>query len=153
MDVAEPFAETPQPCGERRLVKRRLFAITFFACVVGHAFDTRDGPGRSRYFRRPKAARTILTGSIRVKNRRACGKLLGINIKFHLRGGLDRLVLVGSERGGTRLPTSAANAPCDFFVDYGEVIFLRQPASVRTVACSLATAARTFGGSDAGDDS
>jgi hypothetical protein len=22
-----------------------LFAITSFACVVGHAFDTRDGPG------------------------------------------------------------------------------------------------------------
>ena len=46
MDVAEPFAETLQPCGERRLVKRRLFAIASFACVVGHAFDTRDGPGK-----------------------------------------------------------------------------------------------------------
>ena len=46
MDVAEPFAETLQPCGERRLVKRGLFAIASFACVVGHAFDTRDGPGK-----------------------------------------------------------------------------------------------------------
>jgi hypothetical protein len=51
-----------------------LFAITFFARVVGHAFDTRDGSGRSRQFRRPKAARTILTGSTRVKNRCGCGK-------------------------------------------------------------------------------
>jgi hypothetical protein len=23
-----------------------LFAIAFFACVVGHAFDTRDGSGK-----------------------------------------------------------------------------------------------------------
>ena len=37
MDVAEPFTETLQPRGERRLISRWLFAITFFARVVGHA--------------------------------------------------------------------------------------------------------------------
>ena len=46
MDVAEPFAETLEPRGERSLVGRELFAITFFACVVGHAFDTRDRSGK-----------------------------------------------------------------------------------------------------------
>ena len=46
MDVTEPFTETLQPCGERRLVGRWLFAITAFARVVGHAFDIRDGKGR-----------------------------------------------------------------------------------------------------------
>lgn len=46
MDVAEPFAETLEPHGQRRLVGGRLLAITFFACVVGHAFDTRDGSGK-----------------------------------------------------------------------------------------------------------
>ena len=46
MDVAEPFAETLEPGGERRLVSWWLLAtIFFFACVVGHAFDTRDGTG------------------------------------------------------------------------------------------------------------
>ena len=79
MDVAEPFAETLEPRGERSLVGRRLFAITFSARVVGHAFDTRDGSGKIAKFRRPKAARTILTGSIRVKNRGACGKILENN--------------------------------------------------------------------------
>ena len=42
MDVTEPFAETLEPRGERGLVGGQLFAITFFARVVGHAFDTRD---------------------------------------------------------------------------------------------------------------
>ena len=46
MSVAEPFAETLEPRGERSLVGRWLFAIIFFACVVGHAFDTRDGSGK-----------------------------------------------------------------------------------------------------------
>jgi hypothetical protein len=77
-----------------------LFAIASFACVVGHASTPATVQARSRYFRRPKAARTILTGSIRVKNRHPCGKLLGINMKFQLRGERDRLVLIGSERGG-----------------------------------------------------
>jgi hypothetical protein len=45
-----------------------LLAITFFACVVGHAFDTRDGSGKITMFPPPKAARTILIGFIRVKN-------------------------------------------------------------------------------------
>jgi hypothetical protein len=41
-----------------------LLAITFLACVVGHAFDTRAGSSNSA----PKAARTILIGFMRVKN-------------------------------------------------------------------------------------
>ena len=45
MDLAEPFTETLEPRGKRRLVSRWLFAITSFACVVGHAFDTCDGRG------------------------------------------------------------------------------------------------------------
>jgi hypothetical protein len=68
MDAAEPFAETLKPRGERSLVSRESFASTFFACVVGHAFDTRDGSGKITIVPPPKAARTILTGSIRVKN-------------------------------------------------------------------------------------
>ncbi len=46
MDLAEPFAETLEPRGERSLVSRWLFAITFSARVVGHAFDTRDRSGK-----------------------------------------------------------------------------------------------------------
>jgi hypothetical protein len=54
-----------------------LFAIIFFARVVGHAFDTRDDSSKiTKAPPRPKAARTILTGSMRVKNRCACGKQL-----------------------------------------------------------------------------
>src|SRR5712691_7402230 len=40
--LAEPFTETPQPRGEHGLVSRWLVAITPFARVAGHAFDTRD---------------------------------------------------------------------------------------------------------------
>src|SRR5215831_3562137 len=39
MDVAEPFAETLEPRGERSLVGWWVFAISSFARVVGHAFD------------------------------------------------------------------------------------------------------------------
>jgi hypothetical protein len=46
MDAAEPFAETLKPRGERSLVSGGSFASTFFACVVGHAFDTRDGSSK-----------------------------------------------------------------------------------------------------------
>ena len=42
MDVAEPFAETLESRGERSLVGWWVFAISFFARVVGHAFDTRN---------------------------------------------------------------------------------------------------------------
>ena len=45
MKVAEPFAETLEPRGERSLVGRRLLAVTLLARVVGHAFDTRDRSG------------------------------------------------------------------------------------------------------------
>src|SRR6266508_128045 len=62
--MAEPFAETLGPRGERCLVGRWLSAITFFARVVGHAFDTRDRSGRiAAVPPPPKGARTILTGS------------------------------------------------------------------------------------------
>jgi hypothetical protein len=54
MNAAEPFAETLEPGGERRLVSWWLFVIIFFACVVGHAFDTRDGQARSPQLRRPR---------------------------------------------------------------------------------------------------
>ena len=96
MDVAEPFAETLEPRGERSLVRRRLFAIASFACVVGHASTPATVQARSRYFRRPKAARTILTGSTRVRIRAlAVSPVNQIQIlsfaKEH-----DRLVLVAS---------------------------------------------------------
>ena len=45
MKVAEPFAKTLEPRGERILIGRRLLAVTLFARVVGHAFDTRDRSG------------------------------------------------------------------------------------------------------------
>ena len=66
MDAAELLAQTPEPCGERRLIGQRSFAITFFACVVGHAFDTRADFGKINSA--PQAARTILIGFMRVKN-------------------------------------------------------------------------------------
>jgi hypothetical protein len=46
LDAAELLAQTPEPCGERRVIGRRSFAVTFFACVVGHAFDTRADFGK-----------------------------------------------------------------------------------------------------------
>ena len=100
MDVAEPFAETLQPCGERRLVKRRLFAIASFACVVGHAFDTRDGSGKIAKAPPPQGRADHTDWVQASQDRHPCGKLLGVNMKFHLRGERDRLVLIGSERGG-----------------------------------------------------
>ena len=56
MELAEPFTETLEPCGERRLVSRWVFAITSFACVVGHAFDTRDGRGNHGSSAAPRRA-------------------------------------------------------------------------------------------------
>jgi hypothetical protein len=44
--VAELLAQTPEPCGERSLISQMFVAITFFACVVGHAFDTRADFGK-----------------------------------------------------------------------------------------------------------
>jgi hypothetical protein len=50
-DAVEPFTETMQSRGERRLLSRLLFTITrsarviahaWSAMVVGHSFDTRD---------------------------------------------------------------------------------------------------------------
>ena len=55
MDAAEPFAETLKPFGERSLVHREFFAITFLACVVAHAFDTRDGSGKITIIPPPKS--------------------------------------------------------------------------------------------------
>jgi len=45
MVPAEPFAEIPQPGGEHGLVGVWLVAVTLLACVVAHAFDTRDFSG------------------------------------------------------------------------------------------------------------
>src|SRR5262249_54483297 len=71
--MAEPFAETLETRRERSLVGRWWFAITRLARVVGHASTPATVSARSRSFRRPEAARTILTGPMRVKNRRARG--------------------------------------------------------------------------------
>src|SRR5262249_33262347 len=68
MDAAGAPRPTLKPRRQRSAAGRELFAITFCACVVGHAFDTRDGSGKITIVPPPKAARTILTGSIRVKN-------------------------------------------------------------------------------------
>src|SRR5262249_30579757 len=62
MVPAEPFAEIPQPGGEHGLVGVWLVAITLLACVVAHAFDTRDVFRRSRLYRRLRGARTIGAG-------------------------------------------------------------------------------------------
>ncbi|HZD28753.1 MAG TPA: hypothetical protein VE251_08685 [Xanthobacteraceae bacterium] len=64
--MAEFLAQTLEPCGERSLIGQSMFAITFFACVVGHAFDTRAEFGKINSA--PQAARTILIGFMRVKN-------------------------------------------------------------------------------------
>src|SRR5262249_32070544 len=45
VNLVEPFAEMLQTRGERSLFGRWSFAITPFARVVGHAFDTRNHPG------------------------------------------------------------------------------------------------------------
>lgn len=45
-ELAQPFIETFEPRGERRLVSRWLFVITSLARVVGHAFDIRDREGK-----------------------------------------------------------------------------------------------------------
>jgi hypothetical protein len=66
--VAQLLAQSLEPSGKRSLVLQRLFAITFFACVVGHAFDTRVGFGKITTMPPPKVGRTILIGFIRVKN-------------------------------------------------------------------------------------
>jgi hypothetical protein len=54
LDVAELLAQTLEPCAERSLVGRRLFAIAFFACVVGHAFDTRADFGKINSAPKPR---------------------------------------------------------------------------------------------------
>jgi len=54
LDAAELLAQTPEPCGERRLIGRRSFAITFFAGVVGHAFDTSADFGKINFAPKPR---------------------------------------------------------------------------------------------------
>ena len=68
VDVAQLLAQTLEPSGKHGLVVQRLFAITLFACVVGHAFDTRVSFGKITTISAPKVGRTILIGFIRVKN-------------------------------------------------------------------------------------
>ena len=68
--IAEPFAETLEPRGERSLVGWLKLAIVFVAFVervVGHAFDTRKQYEEIAAVRRPEAARTILAGFGQVK--------------------------------------------------------------------------------------
>jgi hypothetical protein len=52
--VSELLAQTLESRGKRCLVGRRLLAITFLACVVGHAFDTRAGSSRITTIPPPK---------------------------------------------------------------------------------------------------
>jgi hypothetical protein len=68
--LAEPFAETLEPRGERSLVgwlKLAIVFVVFVACVVGHAFDTRKQNGEIAAVAALKAARTILAESGQVK--------------------------------------------------------------------------------------
>ena len=54
--IAEPFAETLEPRGEReprRLAEACDRLVAFVARVVGHAFDTRTHYGEIAAFRRP----------------------------------------------------------------------------------------------------
>jgi hypothetical protein len=68
--VVEPFAEPLEPRGERSLFGGSSVAIvTVCARVVSHAFDTATFSGEIAALRRPEAARTILAGYSRVKNR------------------------------------------------------------------------------------
>src|SRR5258708_18953306 len=71
MMVAEPFAETLQPCGQFRFVGRLIVAIIVSA-RLGHARFQHDR-GRTAA---PEAARTILRGSGQVKNRPLSHKVL-----------------------------------------------------------------------------
>ena len=54
LDVAELLAQTLEPCAERSLVGWSLFAIAFFACFVGHAFDTRADFGKINSAPKPR---------------------------------------------------------------------------------------------------
>src|SRR5450830_1871492 len=58
-----------EPRGESSLVVRRFLAITFAARAVSHAFDSRGLKGLALDSAALKAARTILTGFVRVKKR------------------------------------------------------------------------------------
>jgi hypothetical protein len=59
--LVEPIAETPQPRGERSLVRRPGCWIVAIASVA-HVFDTRDWSRRfPAILAAPKTARTILT--------------------------------------------------------------------------------------------
>jgi hypothetical protein len=88
MDLAEPFAETLVPRRERSLIDRRLLAIASFACVVGHAIDTRDRSGKIATAPPPKAARTILSADYRVKNSASMDK----SLKRPRKSSCDRIV-------------------------------------------------------------
>ena len=66
--LVELIAEMPKPRGESSLIGKPAVRIVLAACVVAHDADTRARKKSSRTFRPLKAARTILTGSGRVKN-------------------------------------------------------------------------------------
>jgi hypothetical protein len=87
MMVAEQFAQTLQPCGQRGIVGCWFVAIIAWTRHVrymrSNAFDAKQrlqqDHGRSTA---PEAARTILSGSGRVKNRRAPVKPLKSNLNW-----------------------------------------------------------------------
>ena len=89
--IAEPFAETLEPRGERSLVvwlKLAIVLVAFVACVVGHAFDTRKQIREIAAVCRPEAARNILAGSGQVKKCRTPAN--------RLKRRLDRAIFTGS---------------------------------------------------------
>ena len=63
MDLAEPFAKSLQPRGERSLIGRWSFAITLLARAVNHGFDTRDRCGGIATFPPPRGRADHMTGA------------------------------------------------------------------------------------------
>ncbi len=66
MDMAEPFAETPEPRGQRSLFGGWFSAVTVFARVAGHNLDTRDGFRGSSAAPRPRGTYALRLGESRI---------------------------------------------------------------------------------------
>jgi hypothetical protein len=54
MNMAEPFAETLEPRRKRSLIGWWLLVVTFFARVVGHAFDAARFQAKARSSAAPR---------------------------------------------------------------------------------------------------
>ena len=81
LDMAEPFAETLQPRGERGLVGRWLIAITVCSRASSAMLSTPATVRRDRgHSAAPKAARTILSGSWSSQEIRTIWQLSGLKI-------------------------------------------------------------------------